>query len=187
MWSRRGHQGFSLMELVVVIAITGIIATIAIPLGLSMRERYKLRESASDVLSAMKRAQTEAVKRGVRSKVFINATNGVWACTVFIDDGSGGGVAGDSIPNGTEAVSVSTLQPLNSLINITFPPTNMPEFTSGGMPVNVCPVALGPPLIPACFINIVRPADLALQYRVSLSTTGHAILQVSQDSGATWQ
>ncbi len=178
------QQGFSLMELCVAVAIAAIIAAIAIPALLGARERYRLRASATDVLSVIKRAQTEAVRRGAKVKLLFNAVNGT--CTVFVDDGSGGGVAGDSIPNGTETVSVSTLQPGNSLLNITFPPTNISEFNSGGMPVNVCPTLQGPPPVPTCFVNIVRPANLVLQYRVSLNITGHTILQVSEDSGATW-
>ena len=177
----RQQQGFSLIELCVVVAISAIIAAIEIPVGIGMRNRYQLRESASDVLSAFKRAQSEAVRRN--SSVAITVTTGTpGTCTVFVDDGTGGGVAKNLIQDGAElTLFTTTTQTGNSLANdlvtplpvVALKPTV--EFTSGGIPSGTG------------ILNIAGGAGLGVLYRVNLlSAAGHVTLQVSTNGGATW-
>lgn len=173
------QQGFSAIELAVVIAVIGLIAAIAVPGFLGMRERYKLRSSATDVLSAMKRAQSEAVKRDTSVTVLFTAG----ACIVFVDNGAGaGGVPSDSNRNGTEAtLFTTTIKPGTTLPTLknTFPfntettPLKNTRFNRRGVPAFTGS------------LDIVS-ANLTVQYRVILYTSGHATLQVSTDSGTAW-
>jgi prepilin-type N-terminal cleavage/methylation domain-containing protein len=183
MWGRHRQQGFSLMELCVVVAIAAVISAITIPLLFSMRERYKLRESATDVLSTFKRAQAEAVKRNAR--VAITISNGTTTCTAFLDDG--GGVpanANNTIQDPAELTLFTTnTQTGNSLLNDTFLPGN-PEFTSGGTLTNACQPGFPP--LPCNSVDVVGGAGSSVQYRLAFSSAGHVTLLVSTDSGATF-
>lgn len=69
------RKGFSLMELLAVIAIIGIIAAIGTPQLLGMRARSSVRADARDVHSAYRQAQTEAVKRNVDACVELNSSS----------------------------------------------------------------------------------------------------------------
>jgi type IV fimbrial biogenesis protein FimT len=178
---RHWQQGFSLMELCIAIAIAGVISAIVIPLGLSMRQRYQLRASATDMLSTFKKAQSEAVKRNARVAVIITTgTPGI--CTVFVDDGAGGGGANNLIQDGTEVILFTTTTQIgNSLANDAVSPLPVValhpaiEFNSGGIPSGTG------------ILNITGGAGLGVAYRVNLSSAaGHVILQVSTDSGTTW-
>ncbi|NJO46899.1 MAG: prepilin-type N-terminal cleavage/methylation domain-containing protein [Oscillatoriales cyanobacterium RM2_1_1] len=54
------EQGFTLIEILVVIIITGLLAAIAAPSWIAFQNRQKLRTSNGDVLSAMQSAQSLA-------------------------------------------------------------------------------------------------------------------------------
>jgi type II secretion system protein H len=176
---RHRQQGFSLIELCVVIAIAAIIAAIGIPNFFSMRDRYRLRASATDVLATFKQAQSAAVKRNASVAVTIGATT----CTVFVDDG--GGVPANA-KNGIQdspaelTLFTTTTQTGNSLVHSTF--ALSPEFTSGGTMSNACQV---PPL-PCNSIDVVGGAGLSVQYRLTFSSAGHVALLVSTDGGTTF-
>jgi type IV fimbrial biogenesis protein FimT len=167
------QHGFSLMELCVVVAIICVIAAISIPNLLGMRARYKLRSSATDIMSTIKKAQTEAVKRNLPVAVAINTGTGT--CTVFVDDGAGGGIAKDLVRNGTEQLLfVTTIPSGNSLTNNTFPVVSNHniEFDSNGRPATIG----GGPTIGS--LDVVGSAGLSVQYQVSVSITGQVNLSV---------
>ena len=83
------HSGFTLTELVVAIAIAGMLAGIAVPSFLSSIQSNRLTTSANDFVSALNLARSEAAKRGeqvVVRKIGINGEN--WEAKgwqVFVD------------------------------------------------------------------------------------------------------
>jgi type IV fimbrial biogenesis protein FimT len=171
------QHGFTLMELCVVVAIICVITAIAIPNLLGMRARYKLRSSATDIMSTIKKAQTEAVKRNLPVAVAIDLVNGT--CTVFVDDGAGallGGIANDLKQNGSEQQLFVTKVPSgNSLQNNTFPAiggNNNIEFNSSGRPATIGGVqTIGS-------LDVVGSAGLSVRYQVNVSITGQVNLSV---------
>ena len=90
--SRKPRQfldGFSLIEVMVVIGIAAILATIAIPSFVEMLRRNRLSAAASALQVSLSLARSEAVKRGADARVTVaaNTTAGVWSngWTVFVD------------------------------------------------------------------------------------------------------
>jgi len=182
------QTGFSLMELCVVVAIIALMAAIGIPNFLGMKERYRLRSSATTILSVFKKARTEAIKRNVSvALIFNDAGNGTYS--MFVDDGNGGGTANNMKRDGTEQQlldpSTTKIQSGNSLVNetltppdpLTLNPDGFPgvEFSSNGLPTSTGA------------IRITGAASLSVIYRVAVSVAGNTILEDSTDGGATWQ
>jgi type IV fimbrial biogenesis protein FimT len=81
--------GFSLIETLVVIAIVAIAMAIAIPSFGSMMQKNRLSSAASALQVSLSLARSEAIKRGIDSRVTVtaNTTAGVWTngWTVFLD------------------------------------------------------------------------------------------------------
>lgn len=86
-------SGFSLIELLIVIAITGIVAALAVPSYQDMLERNRLKQAAESLAADMRYARTEALKRSTDLKLTLTAG---WC--YGIDDGDTAcacGTAGD--------------------------------------------------------------------------------------------
>lgn len=83
---RRKQAGFSLYELMVVIAIIAVLASIAIPGIIGWLPRYRLGQGAQDLLGVMQATRLRAVKEN--TGMTINFTFGTDKYTVTRDDGS---------------------------------------------------------------------------------------------------
>lgn len=59
---KSGEKGFSLIEVMIVIAILGILSSVALPLILASIPRYHLRAEIHELVINFKRAKIEAVK-----------------------------------------------------------------------------------------------------------------------------
>lgn len=71
------QAGFTLIELMVTIAILAIISMIAAPSFTPLMERWRVRGAAEELQSTIYYARSEAIKRG--GGVTITATGGDWA------------------------------------------------------------------------------------------------------------
>lgn len=117
-------KGFSLTELMIVIAIIGIIAMVSAPNIVTGLPKYRIKSAARDIASKLRRARSTAVKKHRDVTLFFDTANnrysvdGIW----FPDQdqnlsghyGSGvsfgGGKATESVPGGSipaDAVSFS--------------------------------------------------------------------------------
>ena len=78
MIKRRAHSGFTLMELILVMAILAIVLALAAPKLTGWREAGKLRNSADDFISATRFARAQAVSSGYVCVVAIDKQGGAF-------------------------------------------------------------------------------------------------------------
>ena len=171
-------KGFTLLEIIVVIAMIGIVAAIAVPGMTAWYENYQLKASARDLYNVMQRARSEAVKQNTPvgilfAPVVFPAQGG--NVTVFLDDGNGGGVAGNAVQDGTEATLFQQLIPAPcSLTAASFLGNPNTGYNSRGLP-------LGNRTGSAVLRN-----TQARWYRMALANSGYPKIQRSDD-GVNWQ
>ncbi|MEJ2099451.1 MAG: GspH/FimT family pseudopilin [Desulfobacterales bacterium] len=123
----RKDSGFSIVELMTVIAIISILAGIAVPSYISWRANSQLNRAALDVYGNLQRAKSEAVKRNALCAVTFSAND----YTVYMDNGN---LLYDA---GEEVISSNPWSeyPGVNLDNTTFTdPVNSIAFAPDGLP-----------------------------------------------------
>jgi len=166
----RRQLGFSLIELMVIIAILGIMSTIAIPNIISYRNNARLRGAASEMLSVFRKAQVAAVKRNYNTGMVFDASTGT--TTVFLDNGAGALANNFTQDAGEPTLDVYTVPADCSISGITFA-SNTTGFVPRGLPLKIGTI-------------VISSASAKAQYRVRVSLAGHTKLEVSTDDGSTW-
>ena len=136
------QKGFTLAEVMIVVAIIGILSAIAVPSFLTWVPNIRLKAAARNLYSNMQKVKTEAIKRNENVVLLITAvdcTGGIPSPSggyrIFVDDGSGGGIAKDQAQNGTElTLSTTTMPAKSALCGSTFGGA-WTGFTPKGLPV----------------------------------------------------
>lgn len=130
---RTGQQGFSLLELLIAIAIVTIAAATSIPSFRVWVDNYRLTEAANGVVDGLHKARSEAVRRN--RNVVMRFTSTSWQ--MFVDDGAGGGTSGNFTRDGGEAVLRTVAAPSGvSFHDVQFGGNPYTGFSSRGMPID---------------------------------------------------
>ncbi len=96
-WTR----GFSLVELLTVMAVISITVAVAIPMGMNYIRHYEVIGAAQNVATTMQHTRAQAVKRNTRRGVILNfdyPSAGQFQFTTLDEDPVNGGWDGDIFP-----------------------------------------------------------------------------------------
>ena len=85
----RGHKGFSLVELMVVIGILAILASVAMINMIAWTPKQRLLSAVSDVQGAINLGRMAAIKESIPVVILFNTP--VHGFTVFVDSNASGG------------------------------------------------------------------------------------------------
>lgn len=94
----RRNGGLTLIELMIVLALLAIIASVAFPTFLGQRSEMKLRDAVSMIRGDLEMARSRAVRENALVAILIRADG----YTIFVDNGSGGGIAENWVRDGGE-------------------------------------------------------------------------------------
>ena len=140
------EKGFTFVEILIVMVVMGIMAAMVAPNFFNLLPNMRLRAAAREMYSSFQQAKMEAIKRN-QNVVMVLAPvtcaglpNAVpspgGSYLVFVDDGSGGVLAGNSIQDGAEPTLVTQTMPANTAFCAeTFNGTTT-GFTPKGLVVN---------------------------------------------------
>ena len=121
----RGRHGFTLVEVIVVVALIAILLGMAVPSLASFQRSSELRATASGFLAAVQSARAEAMKRGVDTYM-VPVSNNSWAngWLIYADnDRSQTRTAADTVLMQTGPIAVKTTVSSNA--------TDASEFAGG--------------------------------------------------------
>lgn len=92
-------KGFTLVELMVVIAVLAILAAVAVPSYRDLMDNYRVRQAGEDVISLISNARSGAVKLHREVRVSFAGTGANWcAGAVAAAEPAGGALAGVATP-----------------------------------------------------------------------------------------
>lgn len=129
----RKNNGFTLLELMVVICILAVMAAVTTPNLISWLEGRRLSQASRDVLAAVKATRLRAVKERANAVVTFNTANNTFQA--FVDDGGGtAGNEGNNTRDAGETIFKSGSFETVSITGAAFGVNAFVAFTSRGFP-----------------------------------------------------
>ncbi|MDD3951718.1 MAG: GspH/FimT family pseudopilin [Desulfobacterales bacterium] len=172
MFKIKGNSGFTLVELIVVLAVIGIGSTLAMFSIHRMLPDLRLKAAARDLQSDLNQARLRAIREN--SYVSVRFDTGGNEYVVFIDDGAGGITDGDMVLNGSETALKTVAMPKGVTMYAASFSGGVPRTRFDGRGI---PNGLG---------GHVYMRNTGNNYRgISMTTIGKVTIQ-SSSNGSTW-
>ena len=140
---RRPQRGLSLIELMIVIAVIGMIAAICFPKMMTLQRRAATRNAAAELRGMFHSLRMRAIARANFAGVkFTKAADGVWTYALY-DDGDRDGVRSDDIASGVDRCYQATQHVLAAVEKRAFiglPPLKIIDPDGDPLPPTKAPV-----------------------------------------------
>lgn len=101
---RQKDQGFTLIEMLVVLMIMGVLIAMATPSVLAMMSRAKLSNSVERVRDALELSRSQTTQKNKPCKVYIPTGNQIVSDCLISADNSSSGITG--VPNGLPSIKL---------------------------------------------------------------------------------
>ena len=110
----RNNSGLTALEMATTLAIMAILATFLMPPYLQWLRSYRLKSAVNNLVCDVEMAKVKAIRANDFVTIQFQPTN----YTMFLDNGEGGGTAGDWVQNGSEELVRYRELPTGVLIDI---------------------------------------------------------------------
>lgn len=189
-YRREAETGFTLIEVMVVLAIMGIAMAIAVPSLRSLMDNQKMKSATFDLVTTVMQARSEAIKFGATTGASISISakgddyNNGW-CIVF----SGTSTCTFPDPGSDTPVPAADVMQINAPIaNVVFTVTSCPSVATGPVPcptrsTGSCPITFGRSGRLSCGTSVKIQVDNdsgggAMPRCVTIDASGNAMTKV---------
>lgn len=138
------RSGFSLLEILVVVAIIGITAGVATPHAQSLRRRAAVRAMAMEIRSMFRAARMRAITMSTNTGVKFTKGAGQWEFAIY-EDGDRDGIHSDDMKSGVDR-RVSPSRPVSrdpQLASVALPPVVTVDPDGDRIKAGASPVQFG--------------------------------------------
>lgn len=171
--TRQHNQGFTLVELMVALAILAIMSAVAVPRFSDMIARNRMSGATNEIVAAIHLARSEAVTKNAR--VVICATRAGTACDG--NDWSRVMTFVDADRNGSR----SNNEEIRQVVDVSNP--NLRVFNNGGANIVFSPSGLSPMGLATSANNTLTVCSPELDGRQRIITVGVSTSSISSAAG----